>query len=331
MNFYKLISNKLLLNIYTRATFEDDYAGVFKSLLVQNRTQPQLSILCSDYSFWRNKKCYNDSNYFDQEIGELYTETRRCSSYTNVTQNDTQLSGKLKWIGAGLMDEDDLNFLNDFLVNVTVKGNSYCNDEKNNVGCDWDGGDCCGPNVRTFFCSQCVCLDPNSQDRYECKRPDSYFCPLSKICIPNEWKCDGAVQCIHGDDEDFELCKDSFPEAATITCLEKDRPFYEIWIKATPCDGVVECKDGQDENCQLDPPGMDYIIMTSIVFVIFSAWIYKYIQIHATRANSDCTILIHSFDEPAVIADDPEVITSIDWDPDECKKYKGMKLIDLKV
>ena len=330
MNFYKLISNKLLLNIYTRATFEEDFADFFKSALNLKITQP--SILCSDYSFWRNKKCYHvhDANYFDQEFGELYTETRRCSSYTNETQNDTQISGKLNWIGAGL----ELNFLNDILANVTVKGNGFCNDEKNNVGCDWDGGDCCGPNVRTSNCLQCLCLDPNSQDRYECKRPDSYFCPLSKTCIPNKWKCDGAVQCIHGDDEDFELCKDSFPEAATITCLEKDRSFYEIWIKATPCDGVVECKDGQDENCELNPPGIDYIIMGCLVLVIFSAWIYKYIQllwIYATRANSDCTSLIHSTDEPATITDDPEVITSNEWDPDECKKYKGMKLIDLKV
>ena len=311
MNFYKLISNELLLNpIYTRATFEDDY----KSAIFLNFKKRQQSILCSDYSFWRNKKCYHDANY---------TETRWCSSYTNVTQNDTQVSGNLNCIGAGLLDlVPDLN--------ISVKGNGYCNDEKNNVGCDWDGGDCCGSNVRTSFCSQCLCLDPNSQDRYECKRPDSYFCPLSKTCIPNKWKCDGAVQCIHGDDEDFELCKDSFPEAATITCLEKDRSFYEIWIKATPCDGVVECKDGQDENCELNPPGIDYIIMGCLVLVIFSAWIYKYIQL-LSRENSDCASLIHSTDEPATMTDDPEVITSNEWDPDECKKYKGMKLIDLKV
>ena len=28
------------------------------------------------------------------------------------------------------------------------------------VGCSWDGGDCCGPNVDTSFCTDCECLDP---------------------------------------------------------------------------------------------------------------------------------------------------------------------------
>ena len=41
------------------------------------------------------------------------------------------------------------------------KGDGYCDDPNNNCGCDWDGGDCCGDNVRTLFCSICKCLDPN--------------------------------------------------------------------------------------------------------------------------------------------------------------------------
>merc|ERR1712077_18971 len=28
------------------------------------------------------------------------------------------------------------------------KGDSYCDDENNNAGCAWDGGDCCGANVK---------------------------------------------------------------------------------------------------------------------------------------------------------------------------------------
>ena len=41
------------------------------------------------------------------------------------------------------------------------KGDGTCEDENNNVGCEWDGGDCCGPNVNTRFCKRCQCLDPN--------------------------------------------------------------------------------------------------------------------------------------------------------------------------
>ena len=42
------------------------------------------------------------------------------------------------------------------------KGDNYCDDENNNAGCEWDGGDCCGDNVNTQYCSACECLDPNA-------------------------------------------------------------------------------------------------------------------------------------------------------------------------
>jgi hypothetical protein len=32
-----------------------------------------------------------------------------------------------------------------------------CNDEVNNAGCNFDGGDCCGACVNTDLCSACVC------------------------------------------------------------------------------------------------------------------------------------------------------------------------------
>ena len=34
------------------------------------------------------------------------------------------------------------------------------------LGCDWDGGDCCGDNVKTKYCEKCECLDPDCQDKY---------------------------------------------------------------------------------------------------------------------------------------------------------------------
>ena len=40
------------------------------------------------------------------------------------------------------------------------KGDKWCDDENNNEGCEWDGGDCCGPDVKTKYCSKCECLDP---------------------------------------------------------------------------------------------------------------------------------------------------------------------------
>ena len=38
-------------------------------------------------------------------------------------------------------------------------GDSFCDDITNNEECEWDGGDCCGDNVNTDYCTLCLCLD----------------------------------------------------------------------------------------------------------------------------------------------------------------------------
>ena len=40
-------------------------------------------------------------------------------------------------------------------------GDSTCDDINNNMECGYDGGDCCGCDVDTFYCTECQCLDPN--------------------------------------------------------------------------------------------------------------------------------------------------------------------------
>ena len=37
-------------------------------------------------------------------------------------------------------------------------GNGYCNDETNNEGCYYDGGDCCLSSPITDHCTECVCF-----------------------------------------------------------------------------------------------------------------------------------------------------------------------------
>jgi len=37
-------------------------------------------------------------------------------------------------------------------TNISWKGDKSCDDENNNEGCDFDGGDCCGPNVDKTYC-----------------------------------------------------------------------------------------------------------------------------------------------------------------------------------
>ena len=37
-------------------------------------------------------------------------------------------------------------------------GDGFCNDITNNQDCNYDGGDCCGPDVNTQYCTECQCL-----------------------------------------------------------------------------------------------------------------------------------------------------------------------------
>ena len=36
-------------------------------------------------------------------------------------------------------------------------GDNFCDDMNNNADCDFDGGDCCGDDVDTTYCSVCEC------------------------------------------------------------------------------------------------------------------------------------------------------------------------------
>ena len=42
----------------------------------------------------------------------------------------------------------------------------FCNDETNNVDCNFDGGDCCGGCANTDYCLDCVCFAESPIDPY---------------------------------------------------------------------------------------------------------------------------------------------------------------------
>ena len=48
----------------------------------------------------------------------------------------------------------------------------FCDDENNNCGCDWDGGDCCRAHSNKKFCSDCLCLEPKDCHKWLCNPTD---------------------------------------------------------------------------------------------------------------------------------------------------------------
>ena len=40
-------------------------------------------------------------------------------------------------------------------------GTGWCDDENNIADCGFDGGDCCGQDIKTSHCSDCECLGEN--------------------------------------------------------------------------------------------------------------------------------------------------------------------------
>merc|ERR1712222_271404 len=48
-------------------------------------------------------------------------------------------------------------------------GDGNCDDENNNCGCKYDGGDCCGNAVKKAYCKECKCKDPNYKPNTNCK------------------------------------------------------------------------------------------------------------------------------------------------------------------
>jgi hypothetical protein len=43
-------------------------------------------------------------------------------------------------------------------------GDGFCDDETNTEGCQFDGGDCCGIDTNTVYCTECLCYE-------ECNAP----------------------------------------------------------------------------------------------------------------------------------------------------------------
>merc|ERR1712178_316241 len=76
------------------------------------------------------------------------------------------------------------------------KGDGNCDDDNNNKGCEYDGGDCCaktvkGGTVKKAYCKECKCKDPKNQGP-----------PAKSTCGSPDYKGDGNCD----DDNNNEGC-----------------------------------------------------------------------------------------------------------------------------
>ena len=97
-------------------------------------------------------------------------------------------------------------------------GNGFCSDENNNPGCLFDGGDCCGTNVDTTYCLECICID-----YLNCSAPlvliGNGFCndeTNNAECSFDGGECCGA--CINTEHCRECLCHDESEPALDLSC-----------------------------------------------------------------------------------------------------------------
>ena len=134
----------------------------------------------------------------------------------------------------------------------------------------------------------------------------------------SEYKCDGIFHCLYGEDEEFELCKDTSPKEATIECVEKRLPgTIDVTIMAIPCNGIVECRDGRDENCEEDK-----LILVISITLLFITTICIYLYLVFVRLPSWKHSVFRDFEDGNI---DSKAQFS------NCSNMKGNLLAKLKV
>ena len=103
-------------------------------------------------------------------------------------------------------------------------GDTYCDDELNNPGCNYDGGDCCGLDVNVNFCSQCTCYE-NCAASFELIG-DGYCHDATNNVNCNFDGGDCCTVCIN-----TEYCSDCVCHQSNIAGIQKGEYFLNKYIK----------------------------------------------------------------------------------------------------
>merc|ERR1712121_443218 len=94
-------------------------------------------------------------------------------------------------------------------------GDNYCDDNLNTAECHWDGGDCCGDDVKTNYCDECQCLDPNEITTTEsttAEAPTTEATATEDTCTNPQWVgdnyCDDNLNTAECDWDGGDCCGD---------------------------------------------------------------------------------------------------------------------------
>ena len=108
--------------------------------------------------------------------------------------------------------------------------------------CNWDGGDCCGDNVNTQYCSHCDCLNG-----------DVKVCTAENPCGHNEGDCNYDNDCQPGLKCGQGNCPAFLGYDQSIDCCRKPINGDENFCTAENLCGLDEGDCDYDNECQ---PGL---------------------------------------------------------------------------
>ena len=96
-------------------------------------------------------------------------------------------------------------------------GDNACDDENNNVECQWDGGDCCNVNENLInYCTLCECLDPNHiTDNNSTSTSNPTTTTPSPSSTSNSTTTSGPATCVYPELKSNGYCND---ESNTDVC-----------------------------------------------------------------------------------------------------------------
>jgi hypothetical protein len=110
----------------------------------------------------------------DHSMLEIQGDLFVFGGYSSASQSEIHKMICLSEVCSWTTINQELKFARHYLVAMSVTdyfclegggcnqgwiADGYCDDINNNLACTYDGGDCCGANVNTQYCSECLCLE----------------------------------------------------------------------------------------------------------------------------------------------------------------------------